>query len=138
MLRKMLGDENFQAGIREYYRRYRDGNASTSDFRNVMEEVSGVKLDWFFEQWLSRAGTPVVEGQWSYLANAHQVRVELRQTQAGGVYRLPLEIGIDGVVHSFEMISRQQVVSFSAQKEPAAVMPDPDSLALIHIGKFGR
>ena len=33
MLRGVVGTDTFWAGIREYYRRYRDGNASTADFR---------------------------------------------------------------------------------------------------------
>lgn len=42
MLRRMIGTENFWRGIREYYRRYRNENASTDEFREVMEAVSGV------------------------------------------------------------------------------------------------
>ena len=39
MLRGQIGTEKFRAGIREYYRRFRDGNASTADLENVMEEA---------------------------------------------------------------------------------------------------
>ncbi len=52
MLRGVVGDEAFWSGIREYYRLYRDKNASTADFRRVMEEASGRELGWFFDQWL--------------------------------------------------------------------------------------
>ena len=55
MLRGRLGTETFWAGIREYYRRHRDGNVSTDDFRRVMEEVSGQDLAGFFQQWLEAA-----------------------------------------------------------------------------------
>ena len=41
MLRGLVGTEAFWKGIREYYRRYRNGNVSTDDFRAVMEEASG-------------------------------------------------------------------------------------------------
>ena len=58
MLRGLVGDEAFWAGIRAYYRRYRDGNATTDDFRREMEEASGQPLDWFFRQWLHRGGSP--------------------------------------------------------------------------------
>ena len=33
MLRGQIGTDKFWAGIREYYRRYRDSNASTADFQ---------------------------------------------------------------------------------------------------------
>ncbi len=55
-LRQKIGDEAFWRGMREYYRRYRDRNASTEDFRQVMEEVSGVELGPFLQQWLDRPG----------------------------------------------------------------------------------
>ncbi len=43
MLRGVVGDEAFWSGIRAYYRLYRDKNASTADFRRVMEEASGMR-----------------------------------------------------------------------------------------------
>ena len=66
MLRGELGTDTFWAGIRDYYRRYRDRNASTDDFRRVMEESSGKDLSWFFQQWLKRAGSPELEGSWRF------------------------------------------------------------------------
>ena len=60
MLRGMLGDDVFFAGIRSYYARFRDSLASTADFRATMEEASGTELGWFFEQWLHRPGYPVI------------------------------------------------------------------------------
>ena len=58
MLRSVVGREMFRDGMREYYRRYRDSNASTADLQRVMEDVSGQKLEWFFAQWLRRSGSP--------------------------------------------------------------------------------
>jgi aminopeptidase N len=136
MLRKMMGDEKFRAGIREYYRRYRKANASTTDLRKVMEEASGLPLEWFFAQWLARAGSPVLEGTWGYDATSHKVRVELRQTQPGAPYRLPLEIGINGKIQSFELTSPQQTFEFPAEQEPSAVVLDPQTWALVRIQKF--
>ena len=53
---------HFWAAIREYYRRYRDGNASTADLRAVFEQVSGKPLEWFFTQWLTRPGRAEARG----------------------------------------------------------------------------
>ena len=78
MLRGRLGTETFWAGIRDYYRRYRDGNVSTDDFRRVMEEASGQDLAWFFHQWLKRPGSPEVNGTWRYRPGrpSHRDRAE--------------------------------------------------------------
>jgi len=61
MLRFEIGEEDFWKGIRLYYERYRYGNALTDDFKQVMEEVSGRDLNWFFHQWLYIAGQPDIK-----------------------------------------------------------------------------
>ncbi len=66
MLRAAMGTEKFWTGIREYYRRYRNLNASTDDFRQVMEQAAGTDLSWFFDQWLRRPGMPRLKGSWRY------------------------------------------------------------------------
>ena len=100
MLRGVIGTEKFWAGIREYYRRYRDSNASSDDLRQVMEEASGTDLNWFFRQWLRRAGSPAVEGGWKYNAATKKVEIELAQTQAGEAFRLPMEVSVGGKVEA--------------------------------------
>jgi aminopeptidase N len=58
MLRRDVGDDAFWHGLQEYYRRYRDSNATTADLRAVMEQISGRDLQAFFDQWLVRPGHP--------------------------------------------------------------------------------
>ena len=48
MLREQVGDDRFWAGIRDYYQRHRDANATTTDFRLAMERASGRDLRGFF------------------------------------------------------------------------------------------
>jgi aminopeptidase N len=142
MLRGVIGTERFWAGVREYYRQYRDGNASSEDLRRVMEETSGAELGWFFRQWLMRAGSPVVEGGWEYAAEAKKIRITLAQTQAGEAYRLPLEVGVKvagsaATVQRVEMQAKSQTFEIESEKEPAAVELDPNVWVLME-AKFGR
>jgi aminopeptidase N len=58
MLRKLLGDEVFWAGVRDYLLSYGGRVAETDDFRRALEARSGVSLEHFFEQWFYRAGFP--------------------------------------------------------------------------------
>jgi aminopeptidase N len=143
MLRGQIGTEKFWAGIRDYYHRYRDSNASTEDFRKVMEENSGADLGWFFEQWLNRPGSPLVEGSWRYDAAAKRIDIELAQTQASQAYRLPLQMGVfvEGVpqmrVEKIEMTQKHQRFQIASEKEPSAVALDPDTWVLMD-AKFTR
>jgi aminopeptidase N len=134
VLRGQIGTDKFRAGIREYYRRYRDGNASTGEFRQVMEEVSVSDLEWFFQQWVYRSGSPVVEGGWTYDATAKKITVELTQTQPGEAYRLPLEIGVKGErmrIEKIEMTGKQQKFAIAADDVPTSVELDPNTWMLM-------
>jgi aminopeptidase N len=131
MLRAEIGTDKFWAGIRDYYRRYRDSNASTEDFRKVMEEASAKDLGWFFDQWLNRAGSPVVEGNWRYDAATKKITVGLTQTQSGEAYRLPLEIGISERSEKIEMTRKQQQFEIATDKEPQSLILDPNTQVLM-------
>ncbi len=136
MLRQRLGDDRFWAGIREYYARYKDATASTTDFRLVMERVSGTDLTAFFQQWLYRGGVPRVEGTWRWDPAAKQVVVELAQTQVGEPFQLPVEIGITDAagkvrVERGELAARSARYTFAAEQEPAGVTLDPQVRLLI-------
>jgi aminopeptidase N len=137
MLRGVMGTEKFWIGIRDYYQRYRNGSASTDDFRRVMEENSGLDLSSFFRQWLARAGSPVVEGAWRYDPASKTIVLDLTQAQPGDTYKLPIEIGIttDGAqqrrIETIELTQKQQRFEIAADKEPTAVVLDPNTWMLI-------
>ena len=92
MLRGLVGDEAFWRGIRTYYARFLDRNATTAGFRQAMEEAAGRHLGRFFQQWLYRGGLPAVAGGWRY--ENGEVVVDLRQTQPGEPFELAIPVGI--------------------------------------------
>ena len=142
MLRGLMGTEPFQDGIRDYYRRSRDRNTTTAEFRQIMEEHASRDLRWFFDQWLTRAGHPVLEGTWEFDSAGKRIIVELRATNPGASYRLPLEIGIGGEgttparVERIEMLQREQRFEIPADRAPTSVRLDPGTWALIE-ARFG-
>ena len=144
MLRSQLGDEIFWSGIRAYYARHMNGNATTADFRAAMEEASGRDLGVFFQQWLRSGGNPRLEGWWDYDPSARAVRIELNQTQtAGPTFTLPMEIGIhfDGevlpsVVESVEVDGRFHRFVIPVTGPPSDVTLDPNVRTLFE-SEFG-
>jgi aminopeptidase N len=143
MLRGRLGTETFWAGIREYYRRYRDGNVSTDDFRRVMEEVSGQDLAGFFEQWLKRPGSPEINGAWRYRTDDRKLEIELTQAQSGVPYRLAIEIGVsvEGAqparIEKVELTDRRHRFELNCDKAPSSVTLDPNCWVLMK-SDFGQ
>lgn len=57
-LRAHLGDEVTFKILRTYAQRYYHANATTADFISLADEVSGQKLDDFFQAWLYQARLP--------------------------------------------------------------------------------
>jgi aminopeptidase N len=142
MLRGVIGTGKFWEGIREYYRRYRDSNASTDDLRRVMEETSGVDLGWFFQQWLFRAGSPAVAGEWKYNPGTKKIEIDLSQTQPGEPYRLPLEVavtvnGASPAIQHIECTAKNQKFEIASDREPSTVELDPNVWVLMD-SKFTR
>jgi aminopeptidase N len=136
-IRGVVGTDAFWAGIRLYYTRFQNGNATTDDFRHAMEDASGKNLEWLFRELLNRGGALQVKGSWRYDAAAKQVEVTLDQTQAGDVYRMPLEIAISPAaaarpaIQIADLRERHQVFTFPSDTEPAAVALDPNAWAVM-------
>jgi hypothetical protein len=58
MLRSVVGDANFQKGLKAFIDKYAWKSANTEDFRKSMEAASGQELRFFFIQWLESSGSP--------------------------------------------------------------------------------
>lgn len=144
MLRSQLGTETFWDGIREYYRRYQNQNASSDELRQVMEQVSGQKLSWFFEQWLTRSGVPKLTGWWRYDSTKKVVEIELTQAQDGPPYRLPLEVGVTLQGSSTVQIEHVELTGESgrftlmAEVPPTSVVLDPNTWVLMELPDFEK
>jgi aminopeptidase N len=142
MLRNLVGTDRFWVAIREYYKRYHDGSASTADLQHVFEDVSGQSLGWFFDQWLHRAGSPAISGSWRYDARAKQIELTLDQTQSGPPYRLSVDVGIavDSApirIESVEFTQAHQTWRLASDKAPMSVTLDPSTRLLFEAGSFG-
>ncbi|HVS17027.1 MAG TPA: M1 family metallopeptidase, partial [Planctomycetota bacterium] len=136
LLRFVLGDEAFFAGIREYVAAHAHSSVTTDDFRAAMERASGADLGDFFRQWFLERGYPELELRWRWDEGAREVVVDLAQVQtfADGtpaVFRFPSEIGVrtraGEVRYRVEVTQRKAAFRFPAQERPFWVRFDPDS-----------
>jgi aminopeptidase N len=143
MLRRMLGDEVFFRGVHAYMARHALGLAETHDFRRAMEEASGLGLEWFFDQWCFRPGSPVVKAALSYDAATRTLTVRAEQGQPIDArtpamrIRIPVWVrtsGGDRVV-PFEMRDRTATVSAVLDGPPVAAWVDPwlEALKVIEV-----
>ena len=134
MLRRVMGDEKFFAGIRDYYRTYRDRNALTDDLRKVMEVHHGRPLDWFFKQWVFEPGYPVYDATWNWDEAAKALKLRVAQKQSPTVFRMPLDVEfkIGGATRRevIQVNERVQTFDFKLDAKPQGVALDPDEWVL--------
>jgi hypothetical protein len=95
---RTVKEDNFTAGLREFYSTYAGQRASTDDFRQVMERHAGMPLDWFFDQWVHGTAVPTYtvayrvqptdDGRW-------RVRVRVKQTGVPDTFRMYVPLSVD-------------------------------------------
>ena len=136
MLRRIVGDEPFFAGMRRFYEQSTFSKAGTDDFRRVMEAETGRNLERFFERWIYGFGVPSVKV-------THRVEeasdgtsvVVVQAAQEGLVYDLPITIGIEqanGVVRQAVLVLTEAAGELRVPVEGRVrrVTVDSDSSAL--------
>jgi len=138
MLRGVVGTENFWKGIRSYYKKYQDSNATTGDFQKEMEEASGMDLSVFFEQWLYQGGTLKYVGNWQYSQKESQVRITLNQVQTdGSLFEMPIEIAIyyqgqdRPQIEVVQADKKSNVFTLQVGSEPKNIVIDPNTWVLM-------
>jgi len=133
MLRTLVGDSAFFRGIRAYYTAHVDGNAMTDDLMAAMEQSSGTKLGWFFDQWLRRPGFASLTTNWHYNAASRHVVLDVEQGPRFAPYRLTLSTNITdatGAVHQVRVEipaqhSARVTLPFELSAAPKSVVLDP-------------
>ena len=146
MLRGLVGDAAFHKGLRDYYARHAGGTALTADLRAALEQASGRDLGWFFEQWLERPGYPRLRVSQRWDAEAHEVVVEVAQTQSAQWprFRLPTQLLVRGSWgerrQDVELSGPRTTVRVAAPGPADAVTVDPDGwiLAVVEEGTAPR
>jgi aminopeptidase N len=134
MLRMMLGDDVFFEGTRLFMNRHALDVVETSDFRYAMEEVSGLGLEWFFEQWCYRPGTPELKVQVRYEPEPRELLVDIEQVQQidertpAFRFELPILVRTAGSERTSVIDVRERTTSFRTTLDgpPTLVAVDPN------------
>jgi aminopeptidase N len=132
MLRRKLGDSLFWQGIRAYYATYAGKNASTDDFRKIMEATAGISLKDFFQQWLYTPGHPVLKISWQYNAKKKLLQLKIIQEQKQLFY-FPLELAFKNTGSTERdkktLLIRDKItlVEIPVDAPPIQVIADPET-----------
>ena len=145
MLRGVLGDADFFAGLQQYRAEYGFDAADTEQFRAVMEQVSGRDLGAFFQQWIHGEYYPAYAFSWDGVPTAGGTRVTVRieQTQTNtGVFTMPLRIRLVNTLNEQTIVTvendRQvQWFTFEVPGDVVVADLDPDGWVLCTVSDQG-
>lgn len=144
MLRWEIGDTNFFSLLKKYYQAFKYKNASTEDFKNLAENISGKNLDKFFKQWVYQGeGILKLDYWWKAkkTSDGYLLDITVEQVQKEyPLYQFPLEIKImyqqDALsfTKKFEINSKVFSTQIKLNKYPNDIIIDPHKwlLAKIH------
>lgn len=137
MLRGVVGNDNFWKGIRSYYSKYMNGNATTADFRREMEEASNMDLKDFFDQWLYKPGTLQYNGSWQYDAKKKEVRITMEQLQTdGSFFKMPVQVVIHPAngkpfIKTLQVNEKKNEFTIPLDAAPLNILLDPNHWILM-------
>lgn len=122
-LRYLIGDEAFFKSLRRMaypdpkMEKVKDGRqfrfATTDDFRRIAEQVSGMKLDWFFDVYLRQPALPRL------IKETKGNALMLRWDAPGGLaFPMPVEVQVNGQTRRVEMNQGSATLAFEAGQTP--------------------
>jgi hypothetical protein len=135
MLRQLIGDDAFFAGLKKFYQDWRFQKAGTDDIRRAFESESGEKLERFFERWIRGATIPRIRLTSQVAADGASALI--RVEQVGEVFDVPLTVGVqyaDGTSEEVLVKVTQPVVEQRIPlKGPVRRLSARDELSLVQI-----
>lgn len=133
MLRTKLTDEVFLNGLKSFYKTNLGKKASFDDLRKSFEKVSGLDLEFFFKQWIEKAGALKLSLE-NVLIDVkdgiYKISFQLKQKENSQYSDLDIPVvfyfkkGIEKKILS--MSSMQGSWEFSFKEKPLAMAVDPD------------
>jgi aminopeptidase N len=136
MLRNFLGDDVFFEGLKKYLNDHKFGTGESHQLRLALESVSGLDLNWFFNQWFFNSGHPNINV--TYDVGGFNDIVTVNIHQKGKPFNFPLTIDVyekDGrkSSHRVWVNKNYNTFTFSVSSYPKLVNVDPHGVLLAEI-----
>ena len=140
MLRHYLGDEVFFNALHNYLVSNAYKCVQLPDLQKAMEEASGKDLSWFFDEWFTKPGHPILEIRQQYDSANQKLYVYVDQTQLDEktpVYKIPTEIDIyqqNGPIKKEQiwLNHEKDTFTFHLAAPPLLVNFDAEKIILCH------
>jgi aminopeptidase N len=151
MLRMMMEDPRspepdtqFILMMRDFISTYAGKNASTEDFRRIVEKHMGQPMDWFFDEWVYGTEIPEYDFNWK-LENANDgknvLRFTLTQSGVSDSFQMwvPIYVQVNGNVQRLGLVKVRGANTLSDEIvlafHPEKVMLDEDRSILCRVNQ---
>lgn len=132
MLKNLLGAEGFYKGLQHFLHSNAQGTAGILELQQAFETVTGLELNWFFQQWFFKAHHPSVKVSSDYNLLEKTVTVNLKQPEDFFVFPLEITLHEKGTktVQNVFVNERETSFTFSYQELPDWVQVNSDHVVL--------
>ena len=136
MLRWVVGEKDYLKIMREFATKYAGKSASSDDFRELSEQVSGEKLTWFYSQWMDSTSAPEFKAKYTVyrLGNNKGFRIVGAITQDLDLFRMPVDLRIDTDGRTeekrIEVVGTDSPFSVETFGRPRRISVDPEHRVL--------
>jgi len=103
MLRRLIGDKAFYAGLSRFYRQHRFATAGTDDLARAFQPDTTIPMDHFFDTWILNSGIPEARVQTQVDAGGRTATI--RVDPAGPPADFPLTVAVQYVDGTTESVT---------------------------------
>jgi aminopeptidase N len=134
LLRKTVGDDAFFEALHVYLVQNKFKSVEMANLRLAFEEVTGMDMNWFFDQWFNSAGHPELKPEYAYDEATRKLKITVQQQQGSisPVYQLPvqLEVYLTNEKKSYEFETRliSEEFEIDCPTKPLLVVLDPQRI----------
>jgi len=131
-LKNQIGDEAFFSGLNLYLKTNAFKSAEATQLRLAFEQVTGLDLNGYFNQWYYGEGHPILDIKSEYVPGTIRFKINQIQDSSLPAFHLPLKMAIyhEGKmeVHKVILDGRSQTLEFPSQGKPNLVDWDIDKI----------
>ena len=92
--REVNQDPLFFEILREFLDRYRNNNATGADFKNLLEERTGLDFDVFFDQWYYGEGYPIHTITWKHQHDTLYITSMQHVSSSTPLFNMPIDFRV--------------------------------------------
>ena len=135
MLSQLVGQDQFNGMLGEWYRRKAQQTANTGELADFVQEKTGEDYRWFFVQWMESVGVPEFRNDYTIYKlrdGTFKIRGQIKQNIE--LFRMPLDVRIEtkGQSEDKELNVRGKTTAFTFLTEtmPIRMELDPNGKVL--------